>query len=58
MTCPRCQGLIIREWVYSESDKVEGLKCLNCGFMAWLGYKASLKSNKPTQRGKYVRTRN
>lgn len=36
MVCPRCQGHMVREWMYdywSEADRVEARRCVNCGYV-------------------------
>lgn len=31
MICPKCNGLMVRDWFYSENEKCKGIRCINCG---------------------------
>ena len=36
MTCPRCQGALVREHVVTVLYQPVALRCINCGWIAWL----------------------
>jgi predicted RNA-binding Zn-ribbon protein involved in translation (DUF1610 family) len=34
MECPKCRGLVVREWVPESIEEEYQLRCLNCGWTA------------------------
>jgi uncharacterized Zn finger protein len=34
MECPKCKGMVVREWVPEAIEEEYHLRCLNCGWVA------------------------
>jgi uncharacterized Zn finger protein len=31
MTCPRCEGLMVNEWIYGPRESLYAIRCVQCG---------------------------
>jgi hypothetical protein len=38
MECPRCKGMVVREWLPEAIEEEYQLRCLNCGWTAPLAF--------------------